>query len=81
MSNQMALPRHMSGLDGLHLAAQQYGLEHLWNDFESRIPELFVDDATEGKVGKVIDGMNHIQWATSREGLLDTLGKGLCEVL
>lgn len=71
----------MSGLDDLRLAAQQYGLGHLWNDFESKIPDLFVDDATESKVGKAIDGRNHIQWATSREGLLDTLGKGLGEVL
>lgn len=81
MSNHGALPRNMSGLDDLRLAAQQYGLEQLWNDFESGIPDLFVDDATESKVGKAIDGKNHIQWATSRERLLDTLGKGLCEVL
>lgn len=71
----------MSGLDALRLAAQQYGLEHLWNDFESRVPDLFIDDATESKVGKAIEGRNRIQWATSREGLLDTVGKGLCEVL
>lgn len=71
----------MSGLDDLRSAAQQCGLAHLWNDFESRIPDLFVDDATESKVGKVIDGRNHIQWATCREEVLDTRGKGLCEVL
>lgn len=74
-------PPNISGLDGLRLAAQRHGLGHLWSDFESKIPDLFVDDATESRVGKVIDGRNHIQCATTPAELLDTHGKGLCEVL
>lgn len=80
MLKQEALPK-VSGLDGLRVEAQRYGLGHLWNDFESKIPDLFVDDATESRVGKAIDGRNHIQCATTPAELLDTLGKGVCEVL
>lgn len=81
MSNQVALPRNMSGLDALHLAAQQYGLEKLWNDFESRFSDLFVHDAAESRVGKAIDGNDQIQWATTREELMGALEKGACELL
>lgn len=81
MSNQGTLPCNMSGLDDLRFAAQRYGLEYLWNDFESRIPDLFADETTESRVGKAIDGRNHVEWAITREELLDTLGKGLCEIL
>lgn len=80
MLKQEALPK-ISGLDGLRLAAQRYGLGHLWGDFESKIPDLFVDDATESRVSKVIDERTHIQCVTTPAELLDTLGKGLCEAL
>lgn len=80
MLKQEALP-NISGLDGLRVAAQRYGLGHLWSDFESKSSDLFVDDTTESRVGKAIDGRNHIQWATTREGLLDTLGKGISEIM
>lgn len=76
-----AFPGAMSGLDNLRLEAQQCGFEHLWNDFESKIQDLFVDDATESRVGKVIDGRDHIKWATTRDKLLETLGKGISETL
>lgn len=76
-----AFPSAISGLENLRLEAKQCGLDHLWNDFESRIPDLFVDDTTESRVGKVIDGRDHIIWATNRDKLLDTLGKGISETL
>lgn len=76
-----ASPGVMSGLDNLRLAALQSGLRHLWNDFESKIPDLFVDDATESRVGKVIDGRNHVEWTTTREEVLETLDEGLSETL
>lgn len=80
MLNQEAQP-NISGLGGMRLAAKRDGLGHLWSDFESKIPDLFIDDATESRVGKAIDGRDHIQWATTREGLLDTLGKRTSETM
>lgn len=75
------LPLHTAGLNHLCLLARDHGLEYLWNEFESRISDLFLDDPAESRVGVIISGRDQLDWATTPEEICTTAGKGKSRLL
>ncbi|XXH05660.1 hypothetical protein Hte_012095 [Hypoxylon texense] len=59
MSVTTTIPSGKAGLDRLGQAASQFGLGYLWKQFESKLPELFIDDVTESKVGVAVAEKDH----------------------
>lgn len=73
--------RSTTDLDRLGQAAYQLGLGYLWKGFESKIPDLFVDDATESKVGVVTVERDQVHPVSTPEELCTILGKGVPTLL
>ncbi|KAI0399416.1 hypothetical protein F4802DRAFT_589612 [Xylaria palmicola] len=57
----------MSGLEHLRRAADRHGLGHLWKIFESRLPDLFIKDACENRVGVVQAKRDPVQWVSAEQ--------------
>ncbi|KAI0383443.1 hypothetical protein F5Y04DRAFT_278620 [Hypomontagnella monticulosa] len=69
MSSPGLVSHDTKGLDILSRAAYQAGLGYLWKDFESKISNLFVDDASQSNVGVVIGGRDRVHWVSTPEEL------------
>ena len=81
MSCPRTVPYHTAGLDRLGQTAYQHGLGYLWREFESKIPDLFVDDATENRIGVVKAGRDQLHWVSTLEELCTTLREGMSTLL
>lgn len=75
------IPYRTAGLGRLGRTAYQHGLGYLWRDFESKIPGLFVDDATENRIGVVKAGIDQLNWVSTLEDLYTTLREGMSTLL
>ncbi|KAI1737671.1 hypothetical protein F4680DRAFT_450635 [Xylaria scruposa] len=71
----------MPSFEPLCLAASQHGLGHLWKRFESKLSELFVDNANESKVGIVIEKEDHIHWVSTLEEVCATIEEGMSTLI
>ena len=80
-SSPRTIPYRTAGLDRLGRTAYQHGLGYLWRDFESKIPGLFVDDATENRIGVVKAGRDQLHWVSTLEELSTTLREGMSTLL
>lgn len=74
-------PLHTAGLNHLCILARDHGLEYLWNEFESRISDLLLDNPAESRVGVIISGSDQFEWATTPEEICTTAGKGKSRLL
>jgi hypothetical protein len=75
------IPYRTAGLDRLGQMAYQHGLGYLWRNFESKIPVLFVDDATENRIGVVKADRDQLHWVSTLEDLCSTLREGMSKLL
>ncbi|KAI0535308.1 hypothetical protein GGR58DRAFT_504437 [Xylaria digitata] len=66
----------MSILECLHQAAYQYGLRHLWSNFESKLSDLFTSDASESKVGVVRADIGQVRWVSTPTELYTAMEAG-----
>ncbi|KAI0848761.1 hypothetical protein F5Y00DRAFT_262229 [Daldinia vernicosa] len=81
MSDPRKVPHDTAGLDRLSRTAYQLGLGYLWKDFESKLPDLFVDDTTQSRVGVATAHKDEIHWVSTPEELFATLGNGVPTLL
>jgi hypothetical protein len=80
-SSPRTISYRTAGLDRLGRTAYQHGLEYLWREFESKIPDLFVDDATENRIGVVKAGRDQLHWVSTLEELCNTPREGMSTLL
>jgi hypothetical protein len=80
-SSPRTIPYRTASLDRLGRMAHQHGLGHLWRNFESKIPGLFIDDATENRIGVVKAGKDQLHWLSTLEELCTTLKEGMSTLL
>jgi len=80
-SNQNLIPNRAAGLDRLCQEARGIGLGHMWKDFESKLPDLFVDNATDAMVGVATPESDRLVWVSSPEDLCTALGTGTSTLL
>ncbi|KAI1418440.1 hypothetical protein F5Y13DRAFT_149176 [Hypoxylon sp. FL1857] len=73
MSSLNAVPHDAVGLDSLSREADQFGLGYLWKDFESKLPSLFIDDATHSRIGVVMAERHWVNWVSAPEELCTAL--------
>ncbi|KAI1119109.1 hypothetical protein F5Y14DRAFT_460409 [Nemania sp. NC0429] len=66
----------MSNLEPLRREASQHGLGHLWNHFESKLPDLFVNDTNSSRVGVVVAEAT-VQWVSTSEELSGAIEEGV----
>ncbi|KAI0442352.1 hypothetical protein F4803DRAFT_551227 [Xylaria telfairii] len=59
----------MSSSERLCLAAYQQGLGFLWKTFESKLPDIFINDTSESKVAVVRAERDQVQWVSTAEQL------------
>lgn len=80
-SAQATLPNSLADLDHLCLSARTHGLGYLWDEFESRICDVLLENTTESRVGVASLGSDHLQWVTTPREICTTVGKGKSSLL
>ncbi|KAI1179907.1 hypothetical protein F4777DRAFT_404066 [Nemania sp. FL0916] len=80
-SSQCSTPHRMAGLDHLRRAAYEHGLVFLWKDFESKLSDLFVDDATDTPMFVAVVGASQCHRVVAPEELCAVLGTGMPALL
>ncbi len=68
-----AIPDRTTGLADLRRKAYQCGLGYLWKDFEAKLPELFVDNESESRVGIAIEERDRLDWVSNPKELCTAL--------
>ncbi|KAI8630293.1 hypothetical protein F5Y19DRAFT_429563 [Xylariaceae sp. FL1651] len=62
-------------------AAYRQGLGNLWEYFESKLPDLFVDDANESRVRIATAEQDQVQWVSTTDELCTIMESGVSTLL
>ncbi|KAI0903224.1 hypothetical protein F4823DRAFT_619500 [Ustulina deusta] len=81
MLSMLASTAKSSGFEPLCRAAYRRGLRNLWESFESKILDLFVDDADESRVGIATAEKGQALWVSNPEELCDITKGGMPTLL